>query len=149
MYFEDAAIGRRFRTPGRTVTEAEIVAFAGSYDAQSLHLDAEWAATGPFGGLIASGFHTLCLAWSLWLRTGALEGTSWGGIGMDEVRWTKPVRPGDTLTSEVEIVDRSVVPKRGRGRVVLQHTVRNQHGEVVLTFRALALIASRGEANDG
>jgi 3-hydroxybutyryl-CoA dehydratase len=66
-----------------------------------------------------------------------------GGIGLDEVRWTAPVRPGDTLRAEVEVIARSEAPRRGRGRVVFGFTVRNQRGETVLTFRALSLVASR------
>ena len=63
--------GRRWRTAGRTVLAAEISAFAQAYDPQALHLDAEWAGAGPFGGLIASGFQTLALVWALWVQTGA------------------------------------------------------------------------------
>lgn len=145
MYFEDLEVGRRWRTPGRTLTEGEIVGFAATYDAQRLHVDAEWAAAGPFQGLIASGFQTAAVAWSLWLRMGVYEGTGRGGIGLDELRWTAPVRPGDTLHADVEVVDRSAVPKRGRGRVVLAFTVANQRGEVVLEFRTIGLLASRAQ----
>ena len=145
LHFEDFETGRRWHTGGRTVTEAEIVGFAAVHDAQRLHLDAAWAAQGPFRGLIASGFQTLALAWSLWLRTGALEDTGRGGIGIDELRWTAPLRPGDTISDLVEVVDRSSVAKRGRGRVVLAHTVSNQRGEVILTFHSICLVASAAE----
>ena len=141
-------IGRWWQTPGRTISEAEIFAFAGTYDPQSLHLDAEWAENGPYGGLIASGFHTLCLVWALWLRVGVLAGTSHGGIGLDELRWTAPVRPGDTLSGRVEVVDRTTNPRKGRGRVVFQHTISNQRDEIVLTFRTLALVAVRPQPTE-
>ena len=134
--------GRRFATGGRTVPAAEISSFAQAYDPQALHLDAEWAAAGPFGGLIASGFQTLALVWALWVQTGAFGRSSAGGIGIDELRWTAPVRPGDTLSAEVEVLERGA-PRRGRGRVVLSFTARNQRGETVLTFRTLSLVAVR------
>ncbi len=141
--FEDLEPGLRWTTPGRTLTEAEICGFAQAFDPQALHLDAEWAREGPFGGIIASGFHTVALAWALWIRTGAFGAGSAGGIGIDELRWTAPVRPGDTIRAEVEVAERSAAPRRGRGRVVLRFTVRNQRGEAVLTFRALSLVAAR------
>ncbi len=142
LYFEEFTPGRRWTTPGRTLHEAEIGGFAASYDAQDLHLDAMAAARGPFGGLIASGFHTLAVSWALWLRMGALEGSGRGGIGLDEVRWHLPVRPGDTLRAEVEVLERSLHPSRGRGRVVLGHTVRNHREETVLSYRSLGLVAT-------
>jgi len=145
LYFEDLQVGLCWQTSGRTVSEAEILAFAAVYDPQPLHLDRPWAESGPFGGLIASGLHTLALAWSQWLLLGVLADSSRGGIGIDELRWTAPVRPGDTLRSHVEVVDRSTAPRKGRGRVVFQHTVRNDRDEVVLTFRTLALVAARPE----
>jgi acyl dehydratase len=146
LYFEDMEIGRRWRTPGRTVTLGELVEFAARYDPQPLHLDAEWAARGPFGGLIASGVHTVALAWSMWVQTGFCGDLNRGGIGYDELRWTVPVRPGDTLRSEVEVVDRAPAPRKGRGWVVMRHTVTNQRGEVVCTFRSIGLVASRAAA---
>ncbi len=146
MHFEELAVGQRWQTPGRTLTEAEIAAFAQAYDPQPLHLDAAWAAEeGPFGGIIASGFHTLSLAWSLWVRLGVFRETGRAGIGIDELRWTAPVRPGDTIRGETVVLECSAAPRHGRGRVVLQHTFRNQRAEVVLTFRTQSLVASRNE----
>jgi acyl dehydratase len=144
MWLEDLRVGQRWVSPGRTLTAAEIHDFATRYDAQFLHIDAEAAAAGPFGGVIASGFHTLAVAWSLFLQTGALGEGSRGGIGVDEVRWLLPVRPGDTLRVETEILELGT-PKGQprRGRIVMTHTARNQHGQVVLTYRALGLIAAR------
>ncbi len=141
-WFEDLRVGQRWLSPGRTLTADEIHDFAVRYDAQFLHIDAEAAAAGPFGGIIASGFHTLAVAWALFLQTGAMGESSRGGIGMDEVRWLLPVRPGDTLRVETEVAELGT-PRRGRSRIVLAHAVRNQRGETVLTYRTLGLIATR------
>lgn len=143
LYFEDLKIGQSWSTGGRTLTEAEITAFAQAYDPQALHLDTEWAREGPFGGLIASGFQTLNLAWALWVRVGVFAESSRGGIGIDTLRWTAPVRPGDTIRGAAVVRECSETPRRGRGRVVIEHTFRNQRGEMVLTFRTLSLVASR------
>ncbi len=142
MWFEELRVGQRWVSPGRTLTASEIHDFAIRYDAQYLHIDAEAAAAGPFGGIIASGFHTLAVAWALFLQTGAIAESSRGGIGLDEVRWLLPVQPGDTLRVETEIVEVGAA-KRGRGRFVMAHTARNQRGEAVLTYRTLGLLAAR------
>jgi acyl dehydratase len=142
MWFEDFAVGQSWLSPARTLGLAEIQDFALRYDAQFLHINDPAAAAGPFHGIIASGFHTVAVAWSLFLQTGVIGESSHGGIGMDEVRWLLPVRPGDTLRVETEIVEMGQV-RRGRGRVVFAHTARNQRGEAVLTYRTLGLVASR------
>lgn len=86
----------------------------------------------------------------MWLRLSVFGESSRGGIGIDELRWTAPVRPGDTIRAEVEVVEKSAAPRRGRGRAVLAFTVRNQRGETVLTFRTLSLVASReGDGTGG
>ena len=142
MWFEDCAVGQRWVSSGRTLGLGEIQDFAIRYDAQYLHVDEPAATAGPYGGIIASGFHTLAVAWSLYLQTGALGEGSQGGIGMDEVRWLLPVRPGDTLRVQTEIVEVGTL-RKGRGRVVFAHTARNQNGEAVLTYRTLGLVAAR------
>ncbi len=142
MWFEELRVGQRWESPGRTLTPGEVHDFAVRYDAQYLHIDAEAAAAGPFGGVIASGFHTLAVAWSLVLLTGAIGEGSRGGIGLDEVRWLLPVRPGDTLRVETEVREIGT-PRAGRGRFVMAHTARNQRGEAVLSFRTLGLMATR------
>jgi acyl dehydratase len=101
------------------------------------------ATEGPFQGIIASGFHTLDVVWALWLRTGALGDASQGGLGIDALRWLRPVRPGDTVRARVEVLERLTREGSGRGRVVLGFSVRNQEGEEVLTFRTLCLVARR------
>lgn len=141
MYFEDFEVRQTFGEASRTLDEAEVVAFAKVYDPQQKHADAAWAASGPFGGLIASGFQTLGVAWSLFLRLG-ISDAFYVGIGIDELRWLKPVRPGDTLTVRAEVVEKGA-PRKGKGRVAFAHTVENQQGQVVLTYRTLHLIYTK------
>src|SRR3954467_2327512 len=125
-YFEDFQIGKRIETAGITLTESQIIDFALMYDPQPFHIDAVAAAKGPFGGLIASGFQTLALTFRLVRDTGIIHDSSMGGSGGDELRWLRPVRPGDTLHVVAEAVE--IVPARtpdGRGRGRLPHTTHN------------------------
>ena len=102
-HFEDFEIGERFASPGITVSESQILDFALAYDPQPFHLDKEAAAKSPYGGLIASGFHTLALAFRAFYQANVINHCSLGSPGMDEVRWLKPVIPGDTLHTEAEV----------------------------------------------
>lgn len=145
MYLDDLTPGFTFRTGTRTLSEDDIVAFARSYDPQPFHLDAEAAAASPFGGLVASGFHTLLTAFVLTLEADVWREASMGSPGMEEMRWLKPVRPGDTLSAEGAVV--SVTPSRSRadrGRAVIDYTVTNQAGEAVMTYRVTHILARRG-----
>ena len=133
-YFEDFLIGERIETSGITLTEAQIIDFALMYDPQPFHVDTVAAAKGPFGGLIASGFQTLAVTFRLLRDTGIIHDSSLGGGGGDELRWLRPVRPGDTLRVVAEAVE--IVPSRtrdDRGRVRLQYTTYNQRDEAVLS----------------
>lgn len=140
MYFDDFEVGDTFTSVGRTMTEAEIVSFAHMYDPQSMHIDSCRSNNGPFGGLIASGFHTLSIAWWLFLKLAMFEDSMKIGIGADELRWQRPVRPGDTLTLTVEIAEKKETSANDSGRVVFAHTLKNQDSEVVMTYRSLNLI---------
>lgn len=146
LYFEDFTVGRRFRSPGLTLTEAEIIAFALTYDPQPFHIDREAAKRTPYGGLIASGFQTLAIGFRLFHQTGAISACSLGGAGIDELRWTAPVRPDDTLSVEVEVIERRPSRSRpDRGRVRMAYRMRNQRGEVVSTWIADHILAKRDE----
>ena len=144
IFFEDFEVGQIFISSGRTFTEAEIISFAHSYDPQSMHLDRVRSEEGPFKGLIASGFHTLNIAWWLFLRLGIVEKSMKIGIGIDELRWQRPVRPGDTLTLTVEIADKSTTSAEDCGRIYFAHILKNQDLEVVMTYRSLNLIWREG-----
>lgn len=148
LYFEDFTPHREFRTDGVTVTEAQILDFALAFDPQPFHLDVEAAKQTIFGGLIASGFHTLALTFRLFAQTRALAACSLGSPGADELRWLRPVRPGDTLRAIVRVVEqRPSASKADRGIVRLHWTTVNQAGEPVLTMTSMQLVRRRPGAS--
>jgi len=143
-YFEDFAPGDVIELGSRTLTKDSIVAFAREFDPQPFHTDEAAAQRSIYGGLLASGWHTGSLAMRI-LYDGLLKDTmSLGSPGIDELRWLKPVRPGDTLSLRMTILE--AVPSRtkpDRGLVRSLMEMRNQHGEVVLTIRGLSLLGRR------
>lgn len=143
QYFEDFPVGAVFEFGSITVTEREIIAFARQFDPQTMHTDPSAAATGPMGGIIASGWHTSALM----MRMYADHFLPAGGLpapGVDEVRWLHPVRPGDTLRMRVTIeLARVSQSKPDRGIVRPFTEVLNQNGEVVLSMRPINLIRRR------
>jgi acyl dehydratase len=143
MYFEDFNVGRRFDCEPVTLDEDEITWFARQYDPQPFHTDAETAKDTVFGGLIASGFQTVAAATGQFIRTGAVDAAGMGGPGLDEVRWTAPVRPGDTLYTAVEVKEaRKTRSDPNRGVVRLGFVVSNDDGEVA-TFDATVFLRCR------
>ncbi|HYG85740.1 MAG TPA: MaoC family dehydratase [Azospirillum sp.] len=145
-WFEEFKVGDVIETRGVTVTESQIIDFALTFDPQAFHIDVQASGEGPFGGLIASGFHTLSLTFRLLLATGVLDGTSLGSGAMDEVRWLKPVRPGDTLRVRVEVTEVRPSRRGDRGIVRCAYTTLNQHGEAVMTCAIDQIIATRPSA---
>ena len=143
MFFDDFAPGQHFQTGSRSISQDEIIEFAGQWDRQFFHLDAEAARSSIFGGLIASGFHTLLVTFDLVVEAAIWTESSQGSPGFERLRWLKPVRPGDTLTVEVEVVETKPSRKGDRGYVVWDHTTRNQHGETVMTFRSTGIVMRR------
>jgi len=144
-YFDNFAIGDRFVTAGVTLTESAIIDFALRFDPQPFHIDAEAAKQSNYGGLIASGFQTLALGFRMVLETGVFRACSMGSPGFDELRWLKPVRPGDTLHTELEVVEKA--PSRSkpdRGILRLKIWIKNQKGEDVITFTSMHLARRRG-----
>jgi len=114
------------------------------YDPQVFHLDAEAAKDTPYGGLIASGFHTMALTFRLFLETGVLSSCSLGSPGIDEVRWLLPVRPGDTLHVVGEVIEiRPSKSRFDRGMIRFRYTNFNQRGEKVLTMIGNQLLLRR------
>jgi acyl dehydratase len=150
VYFEDFKPGDRFDSPGVTVTESMIIDFALAYDPQPFHLDSRAAAASHFGGLVASGVQTLALGFRAFLQLGLFSACGMGSPGLDELRWLRPVRPGDTLRSEVEVVEAQ--PSRSkpdRGMLVMAFKIRNQRDEDVLTMRTMQLTRRRSPNNAG
>lgn len=140
-YLDDLPVATTFTTAGITLTEAEIIDFAWRYDPQSFHLDAEAAAKSSYGGLIASGFQSLALCFRLFIQSGILADSSMGSPGIDELRWMAPVRPGDTLHAQVEVIEN--IPSRSkpdRGIAKLRYKAVNQRGEAVLSFVVMHLL---------
>jgi len=143
-YFEDYPAGSRFEGGPIVVDAAEIVAFATRYDPQTFHVDPEAARGSFFGGLIASGWHTAALTMRLLVENYLSEESSLGSPGIDELRWIKPVRPGDALSVRVVVDDaRRSRSRPDRGLVRSSIEVRNQRGETVMTFKAMSLIGLR------
>ena len=144
MFLEDFKVGDEFRSPGITLTDSQIIDFALKFDPQPIHVDLTAAATGPFGGLIASGFHTAALTFRLFWQTGVIHDSSLGSPGLDELRWLKPVRPGDTLRVVAKVVEvRRSTSKPDRGVVRMTYTTLNQHGEPVMTLVGNQLLKAR------
>ncbi len=149
-YLDDFEIGERFVGAGITLSEAQILDFALTYDPQPFHIDREAAAASHFGGLIASGFQTLAVGFRSFYQAGAINHASIGSPGMDELRWLKPVRPGDTLHAETVVTStRASRSKPDRGIVHMDWEVKNQAGEVVMTFTGMHLLRRRAADGDG
>lgn len=146
-YFEDYVPGTTEEFGGVVVDEAEIIEFAKRFDPQDFHTDPEAAAHGPFGGLIASGWHTAALMMRMFADHYLSKASSLGSPGIDEIRWPRPVRPGDTLRVRVNILDaRLSRSKPDRGIVNTLAEVLNQNGEVVMSLKAATIIRARPAA---
>jgi acyl dehydratase len=143
-YFEDYAVGTTFDCGSIVVEEAEVMSFATRYDAQYFHTDREAAKGSPFGGLIASGWHTAALTMRLLVEGYLSSVASLGSPGIDELRWTRPVRPGDVLHVRVTVLEaKRSRTKPDRGIVHSLIEVFNQHGESVMSFKAMNLFRCR------
>jgi acyl dehydratase len=144
LYFDDFEPGQAFQSKGVTLSESQILDFALLYDPQPFHLDKEAAAEGPFGGLIASGFQTLALAFRIFYQAGVINACSLGSPGLDELRWLRPVRPGDTLSVKGTVREkRPSKSKPDRGTLLMGYAVKNQKGETVMTFTAIHIFARK------
>ena len=144
LYFEDFPAGDVRESAARTITREEMVAFARQYDPQPFHLDDEAARRTIYGGLIGSGWLTAAVMMRLLWDTLLKDVVSLGSPGSDEIRWLRPVRPGDTLRARFTIVE--AIPSRSkpdRGVVKTFTEMLNQHGEVVMTMRGLGMFGRR------
>jgi acyl dehydratase len=145
LFFEDFAVGQRYETEAVALTEADIIGFARQFDPQYFHLDPEAAAKSSFGGLVASGLHTLSLTMRLFFELNLWERAIIGSPGLEHVRFLMPLRPGDTIRSTVEIsaVKRSR-SKPDRGVISTAHRALNQHDQVIFTMTCLHMVLARG-----
>jgi acyl dehydratase len=143
-YFDDFQPGDVSEHGPYVVSREELIAFAKQFDPQPFHLSDEGGRESIFGGLIASGWHTASICHRLIVEGLLGKTASLGSPGLDELRWLKPVRPGDALSVRTEVV--SLTPSRSkpdRGAIKFRFEVRNQHGEVVMTELTNALFARR------
>jgi acyl dehydratase len=144
-YLEDFHPGAVEEFGGRTVTRDEIVAFAAAFDPQPFHLNDEAGARSIYGGLIASGWHTAALSSRMFVDHLLADSTSLGGPGLDELRWLKPVRPGDTLSLRWTVLETTrSKSKPDRGVVRSRIEVLNQAGDTVLTYILIVMFRARG-----
>jgi acyl dehydratase len=142
-FFEDYTVGATYPCGSFTITEDEIVAFASQYDPQPMHVDPRFAAGGPFGAVIASGWHTVARAMRLIVEN-FLPHDNLPSPGIDELRWLRPVRPGDTLTLRITILEaRHSRSKPDRGLIRSLMELLNQDGEVAMSMRGLNFVRIR------
>jgi acyl dehydratase len=143
-YFEDYALGATYDCGSVTVDEASIISFAKEFDPQPFHVDPGAAAAGPFGGLIASGWHTAALVMRLLVENYLSEKSSLGSAGLDELRWSYPVRPGDTLRARATVVEaRRSLSKPDRGIVKTLVEAVNQDGRTAMRATAINFMLVR------
>lgn len=144
IYFEDFTPGKVFELGAVEMTEDEIVEFATRFDPQPFHIDRDAAARTPFGGIIASGWHTCSYCMRL-MVDGLLSRTiSLGSPGVDQIRWLAPVRPGDRLSARMTVEEaRASASNPARGTVAFVSEMENQDGVPVLSMRAVAMFGRR------
>jgi acyl dehydratase len=143
-YFEDFAPGEVVDLGDYPLSEQELLDFARRYDPQPFHVDAEAARESPFGGLIASGWHTSAMFMRLWVEGVLNDTASMGSPGVEQIRWLVPVRPGDVLRGRVTIVEAAPSRTRpDRGTLITDCELLNQRDEVVMTMRARGFVARR------
>jgi len=144
-FFEDFEPGQVYELGSRTVTEADIIAFAREWDPQPFHTDPEAAAESAFGGLIASGWHTGAMWMRLYVDSLLGGPASQGSPGIEELRWLAPVRPGDTLHGRLTVLETRPSERRpGRGTVRIRGEMENQEGVTVLSLVSRGHFTRRG-----
>ena len=146
-YFEDFAVGDIAELGPRLVTREEIVGFASQFDPQPMHMDEEAARHSMLGGLAASGWHTCAIMMRMIVDGFLVDVASMGAPGIDEVKWLKPVRPGDRLTVRGVVKSvRASQSRPDRGFVSLLWEVTNDRGELVMTLECPQMLLRRGAA---
>ena len=145
LYFEDFEVGSSQEFGSYEVTEEEIIEFASRYDPQPFHLSEEAGKAMHFGGLCASGWHTCAMVMSMTVANMPEKSAALGSPGLDELRWKKPVYPGDTLRVKSTIVGKRESRSRpDMGTLFLENLVFNQNDEVVMSFKPIVMYKRRG-----
>lgn len=143
-YFEDYLPGSVHELGTISISESDIIEFARRYDPQPFHIDPEAARDTPFGGLIASGWQTAGLMMRMAVDRYLSAAASLASPGVDELRWTQPVRPGDALSARATVLEaRPSRSKPDRGVVRTLFEVRNQRGEIVMTVKGMNILKRR------
>ena len=142
-WFDDLKLGMRFKSGEVTVSKEDILRFASEFDPQPFHLDEEAAQGTMLGGLAASGWHTAAISMKLAITVRPFGPHPLLGAGVDDLRWMKPVRPGDTLHLEGEVVELVPSKTKPQGIVRIKWTACNQNGEAVYTFNPIAIVPRR------
>jgi acyl dehydratase len=144
LYFEDFEPGRVYELGSHTVTEEEIVAFGRAWDPQPLHVDPVAAESSPFGGLIASGWHTGSLWMRMYVDSMLGSAAAMGSPGIEELRWLAPVRPGDTLSARLVVLETTPSERHpGRGTLRSRGEMINQDGVMVMSMLSRGHFARR------
>ena len=147
-YFEDYVLGTSYECGSFSVDAASIISFAKEFDPQSFHVDPVAAADGPFGGLIASGWHTAALTMRLLVENYLSAEASLGGAGVDEIRWPHPVRPGDTLRVRATVVEaRRSGSKPDRGIIKTLIETTNSDSRIAMRCTAINFLRVRPAAS--
>ena len=142
LYFEEFFVGQKVITPSRTITETDVVNFAGlSGDYNQLHTDAEFGKSTPYGERIAHGLLVLSIATGLTSQTGVLEGTALLFREIENWKFVQPVFIGDTVHAELEVVSTKALPRVNGGAVKIKVSIKNQEDVVVMKGFWTALMA--------
>jgi len=146
--YDEVSVGDRFTTASRTLTETDIVLFAGlTGDYAPLHTDEEFMKATPFGTRIAHGLLVLSVGMGLFGQLGVFAGTTLAFLGMEGLRFMRPVKPGDTVHSEVQIVTKRETSNPEKGIIGLNHIVNNQRGEKVLEANYQLMVRGKGHVS--
>lgn len=144
LFFDDLEAGQIYPLGSCSLSEEEIIAFAKCYDPQPFHIDPKAAADTIYGGVIASGWQTVCMFMRLFCDSLLNRAAAMGSPGLDELRWLKPVRPGDRLEAHVEVLEtRASRSKPDRGLTKLRCVMATATGDEVLTFVANVLFQKK------
>lgn len=143
-YFDDIEVGSKIVLGSKTISEEEILRFAREFDPQPFHIDAEAAQNSIFGGLIASGWHTCSITMRLMVDGLLANSSSLGSPGIEQIRWTRPVRPGDTLRAVLTVLEvRMSQSKPDRCTVKMHTNLYNQHEEQVMWMESYGMFARK------
>lgn len=144
LYFEEFQVGQQIMSTARTVTESDVVTFAGlSGDYNQIHTDAEFSKTTPFGRRVAHGLLGISIASGLAMRTGVLEGTVLAFREINEWKFSKPIFIGDTVHVELNVKEVKALPRLGGGSVIIELIVKNQENDVTMKGLWTVLVANK------